>query len=59
MKYSITVSFSPDDLMSAYCENIGITIEECDVSIEELLETELGWLNASGIHVEEVKEVSE
>lgn len=58
MTYLVKLQFEPDDLIQAYCDNQGISIKQCDLSVEEILEQEVtSWLNASGIHVEEVKEV--
>ena len=58
MNYIVKLQFEPDDLIQAYCDNQGIPIKDCDLSVEEILEQEVtSWLDASGIHVESVKEV--
>lgn len=60
MKYKITLTFNPDDLIFTYCENTGISIEECDLDIESILEEEVsGWLSSSEIYVLNLEEVKE
>lgn len=59
MIYNIKISFCPDELIQTYCENNSINISECELSVEEILEQELCWLNSSSISVEEVKELKD
>ena len=60
MKYSVTLTFNPDELIATYCENTGICIEECDLSVEDILEEEVsGWLSSSEIYVLNLEEVKE
>lgn len=59
MIYSVQLQFNPDDLIQAYCDSQGITIEQCGLSVEEILEQELGWLDASGVTVIELEELKE
>ncbi|MEM7554348.1 MAG: hypothetical protein AAF378_09655 [Cyanobacteria bacterium P01_A01_bin.84] len=59
MMYLVKLQFDPDDLIQAYCDNQGISIEQCDLSVEEILRGELGWLDASRVVVLELEEAKE
>ena len=60
MKYKITLTFNPDELLETYAENQGISIEECDLSVEDILEEEVsGWLSSSERYVLNLEEVKE
>ena len=60
MKYSITLTFNPDELITTYCDNQGISLEECDLDIESILEEEVSsWLSSSEIYVLNLEEVKE
>jgi len=51
MIYSVKLQFDPDDLIQAYCDSHGIPLDQCDLSVEEILRGELGWLDASNVYV--------
>ena len=57
MQYSITVTFSPDELLQKFADSQGIPISEVEEDIETILTGELGWLDASGIYVLNLEEV--
>ena len=60
MKYQVTLTFNPDELIATYCDNQGIFIEECDLDLESILEEEVsGWLSSSEIYVLNLEEVIE
>lgn len=59
MIYSVKLQFDPDDLIQAYCDSQGIPLEQCDLSVEEILEQELGWLDASRVAVIGLEEAKE
>lgn len=59
MMYLVKLQFNPDDLIQAYCDSQGITIEQCGLSVEEILEQELGWLDASRVAVIDLEELKE
>ena len=57
MRYVITVTFNPDDLIQAWADNNDIPIEDVDISVEEILESEASsWLSDSNIYVLRVEE---
>ena len=50
MKYNVTLEFDPDELIQTFADNQGISIQNVDLSVENILEQEVtGWLDASGI----------
>ena len=58
MRYLITVTFDPDELLSNYADNQGLSIEDVDLNVEDILEQECSsWLDASGVQVLSVEEV--
>lgn len=57
MTYLIKVSVDADKLLQMWADNNGLAISEVDESIESILESEMGWLDCSGVYVIEVKEV--
>ena len=58
MRYLITVTFNPDELLSNYADNQGLSIEDVDLDIESILEEEVSsWLDASGVYVLDVEEI--
>lgn len=60
MRYKIEVTFNPDDLIQAWADNNDIPIEDVDVSIENILESEASsWLSDSNIYVLRVEEIQE
>ena len=60
IKYKIEVTFDPDDLIQAWADNNAIPIEDVDVSIEDILESEASsWLSDSNIYVLRVEEIQE
>lgn len=59
MMYLVKLQFDPDDLIQGYCDSQGIPLEQCDLSVEEILEQELGWLDASRATVIELEEAKE
>lgn len=60
MDYLIKVSVDTDRLLQTYADSQGIPIEEVTEDIESVLESEInGWLDVSGVYVQEIKEVQE
>lgn len=68
MKYNVTLTFNPDELLQTFAvssttgeaDNQGIRIQNVDLSVEEILEQEVSsWLDASKVYVLNVKEVTE
>ena len=59
MIYSVKLQFDPDDLIQAYCDSQGISLEQCDLDVESILEEELGWLDASRVAVISLEEAKE
>ena len=58
-KFTITVDVNIQALLLAY-RGADTSIQIYDLPpVEEIIEFEMGFVSASGIHVEEVKEVSE
>jgi hypothetical protein len=59
MKFQVLISIDPDHLINAYTNNTGISTEDCKLSIEQILEEELNWLNSSCIEVKEIKQIKD
>ena len=58
MKYSITVTFSGDELLQNFADSQGICIQDIDLSIEDILEQEISTaLDASQIYILSLEEV--
>jgi hypothetical protein len=60
VKYNVTLEFDPDELIQTFADNQGISIQNVDLSVENILEQEVpGWLDASGVSVKSIKKVEE
>ena len=58
MQYSITVTFSPDELLQKFADSQGITISEIEEDIETILSGEISTaLDDSRIYILNLEEV--
>ena len=51
----MTLSFEPDELIQNFADNQGISIEDVELSIEEILEQEIAWIEMSGISISDLE----
>ena len=52
MRYNVTLTFSPDELLQKFADSQGIPIEDIDLDVEEILEQEISTaLDDSRIYV--------
>ena len=60
MKYKVTLTFNPDELIQTFADSQGIPIQDADLSVEEILEQEVSTaLDPSKVYVLNVEEVKE
>ena len=58
MRYEITIQFDPDTLLQKFADSQGIELQDVEEDIETILAGELNWLDASGIYVTKISNMS-